>query len=107
MKGLEAVLALMEKGLSVDQILALANISVSQPEAKPKEEPNEEPKEEPKEEVTLADLQKGYLELQKNMATLTSAIQANAIMNSRMPEASQKSVTDVIAEIIDPKGVTE
>ena len=127
MKELETILALLDRGLTIEQVMTLAGQTVAQavpkeppkepkeqpkeePKEQPKEEPKEQPKEEPKEEpkpLTLEDLQKNFIELQKGMETLTATVQANAIQNSKMPEAHTKDVNDVIAEIIDPKGVNE
>ena len=111
MKELETILALLDRGLTIEQVMTLAGQTVAQavpkePPKEPKEQPKEEPKEEPK-PLTLEDLQKNFIELQKGMETLTATVQANAIQNSKMPEAHTKDVNDVIAEIIDPKGVNE
>ena len=120
MKELETILALLDRGLTIEQVMTLAGQTVAQALPKeppkeqskeePKEQPKEEPKEQPKEEpkpLTLEDLQQNFLELQKGMATLTATVQANAIRDSQMPREHQKNVSDVIAEIIDPKGVIE
>lgn len=70
----------------------------AQPAAEPTAEPAAQPASEPEQQPSTADIM-------REIARLTSAVQANAIANSTMPQGISNPVKaeDIVAQIIRPK----
>ena len=118
----QEVLQLMAGGFTHDEIMQLVSpiqLSDPAPAPEPTPEPDHEPTPVPEpipaadpdpvpaaepDQPNIADLIDANRELQLQVAKLTSAVQANAIANSVLPNGGFKPPTaeDVIAQIIRP-----
>ena len=133
----QEIIQLMQGGFTHDEIMALTQTSVpAPPDTVPAPAPAPEPQPSPADEPTpapvpapapasapepspdpvqpdmakvLQELMTAQAEMQKQMATLTGAIQANAIANSQIPGGipNPPDAASALAEIIRPtrKGV--
>ena len=122
----QEILQLLNEGFTHDEIIALTQTSPAPaPDPVPAPAPAPEPQPSPAGEPTpapvpapapapapepapaadqLADLLKANAELQKQVAQLTSTIQANAIANSMLPGGTpqQPDAASVLGQIIRP-----
>ena len=101
---IEQIIQLTQAGFNADQITALAplisgNVEKQEPKQEEKQEPKQEEKQEPKQEEkqnpTMSDIM-------AQIANLTKAITANAIINSNQPESKGGSAEDALASIVIP-----
>ena len=121
MPTIEQILQLIQGGFTHDEIMQLTGSTVPTPAPAP--EPTPEPVDEPTpapapapapapdpvpapepSQPSISDLIRANQELQQQMATLTSAVQANAIANSMLPGGvpQQPDAAQVLGEIIRP-----
>lgn len=101
---IEQIIQLTQAGFNADQITALAplisgNVEKQEQKQEEKQEPKQEEKQEPKQEEkqnpTMSDIM-------AQIANLTKAITANAIINSNQPESKGGSAEDALASIVIP-----
>lgn len=116
----QEILQLLQGGFTHDEIIALTQAPASsvpvpdpaptqEPAPAPADEPSPAPAAEPSPEPdpapdSIAALLKAQADLQKQVAQLTSTLQANAIANSMMPGGmpSQPDAAQVLGQIIRP-----
>ena len=117
---IEQIIQLTKAGFNADQITALAplisgNVEKQEPKQEPKQEEKQEPKQEEKQEPEQEEKQEPkHVEKQEEkqnptmsdimaqIANLTKAITANAIINSNQPESKGGSAEDALASIVIP-----
>ena len=97
---IEQIIQLTQAGFNADQITALAplisgNVEKQEQKQEPKQEEKQEPKQEEKQNPTMSDIM-------AQIANLTKAITANAIINSNQPESKGGSAEDALASIVIP-----
>ena len=113
---IEQIIQLTQAGFNADQITALAplisgNVEKQEQKQEPKQEEKQEPKQEEKQEPKQEEKQEPKQEEKQNptmsdimaqIANLTKAITANAIINSNQPEIKGGSAEDALASIVIP-----
>ena len=101
---IEQIIQLTQAGFNADQITALAPlISGNVEKREPKQEEKQEPKQEEKQEPKQDDKQNPTMsDIMAQIANLTKAITANAIINSNQPEIKGGSAEDALASIVIP-----
>ena len=93
---IEQIIQLTQAGFNADQITALAPlISGNVEKQEQKQEEKQEPKQEEKQNPTMSDIM-------AQIANLTKAITANAVINSNQPEIKGGSAEDALASIVIP-----
>ena len=97
---IEQIIQLTQAGFNADQITALAplisgNVEKQEEKQEPKQEEKQEPKQEEKQNPTMSDIM-------AQIANLTKAITANAIINSNQPEIKGGTAEDALASIVIP-----
>ena len=97
---IEQIIQLTQAGFNADQITALAplisgNVEKQEQKQEEKQEPKQEEKQEEKQSPTMSDIM-------AQIANLTKAITANAIINSNQPESKGGSAEDALASIVIP-----
>ena len=97
---IEQIIQLTQAGFNADQITALAplisgNVEKQEQKQEEKQEPKQEQKQEEKQNPTMSDIM-------AQIANLTKAITANAIINSNQPESKGGSAEDALASIVIP-----
>ena len=97
---IEQIIQLTQAGFNADQITALAplisgNVEKQEQKQEEKQEPKQEQKQEEKQNPTMSDIM-------AQIANLTKAITANAIINSNQPEIKVGSAEDALASIVIP-----
>ena len=97
---IEQIIQLTQAGFNADQITALAplisgNVEKQEEKQEPKQEEKQEPKQEEKQNPTMSDIM-------AQIANLTKAITANAILNSNQPGSSGGTAEDALASIVIP-----
>ena len=96
---IEQIIQLTQAGFNADQITALAPLIAgnTEPQEQPKQqEQQEQPK--PQEQNTSPTMS----DIMAQIANLTKAITANAIINSNQPENKGNSAEDALASIVIP-----
>ena len=101
---IEQIIQLTQAGFNADQITALAPlISGNVEKQEPKQEPKQEEKQEPKQVEKQEEKQNPTMsDIMAQIANLTKAITANAIINSNQPESKGGSAEDALASIVIP-----
>ena len=109
---IEQIIQLTQAGFNADQITALAplisgNVEKQEPKQEEKQEPKQEEKQEPKQEEKQEQKQEEkqnptMSDIMAQIANLTKAITANAIINSNQPENKGNSAEDALASIVIP-----
>ena len=109
---IEQIIQLTQAGFNADQITALAplisgNVEKREPKQEEKQEPKQEEKQEPKQEEKQEPKQDDkqnptMSDIMAQIANLTKAITANAIINSNQPEIKGGSAEDALASIVIP-----
>ena len=105
---IEQIIQLTQAGFNADQITALAplisgNVEKQEPKQEPKQEEKKEPKQEEKQEPKQEEKQNPTMsDIMAQIANLTKAITANAIINSNQPESKGGSAEDALASIVIP-----
>ena len=101
---IEQIIQLTQAGFNADQITALAPlISGNVEKQEPKQEEKQEPKQEEKQEQKQEEKQNPTMsDIMAQIANLTKAITANAIINSNQPENKGNSAEDALASIVIP-----
>ena len=109
---IEQIIQLTQAGFNADQITAMAplisgNVEKQEPKQEEKQEPKQEEKQEPKQEEKQEPKQEEKQEptmsdIMAQIANLTKAITANAIINSNQPEIKGGSAEDALASIVIP-----
>ena len=105
---IEQIIQLTQAGFNADQITALAplisgNVEKQEPKQEEKQEPKQEEKQEPKQEEKQEEKQNPTMsDIMAQIANLTKAITANAIINSNQPENKGNSAEDALASIVIP-----
>ena len=121
MPTVEQILQLIQGGFTHDEIMQLTGTAVPTPAPAPEPTPTPDPEPTPSQapdpvpapapvpapepaQPDLSDLIKANAELQKQMAQLTSAVQANAIAHTMLPGGvpQQPDAAQVLGEIIRP-----
>ena len=97
---IEQIIQLTQAGFNAEQITALAplisgNVEKQEQKQEEKQEPKQEQKQEEKQNPTMSDIM-------AQIANLTKAITANAIINSNQPEIKGGSAEDALASIVIP-----
>ena len=105
---IEQIIQLTQAGFNADQITALAplisgNVEKQEQKQEPKQEEKQEPKHEEKQEPKQEEKQNPTMsDIMAQIANLTKAITANAIINSNQPESKGGSAEDALASIVIP-----
>lgn len=105
---IEQIIQLTQAGFNADQITALAplisgNVEKQEQKQEPKQEEKQEPKQEEKQEPKQEEKQNPTMsDIMAQIANLTKAITANAIINSNQPESKGGSAEDALASIVIP-----
>ena len=105
---IEQVIQLTQAGFNAEQITALAplisgNVEKQEPKPEEKQEPKQEEKQEPKQEQKQEEKQNPTMsDIMAQIANLTKAITANAIINSNQPEIKGGTAEDALASIVIP-----
>lgn len=109
---IEQIIQLTQAGFNADQITALAplisgNVEKQEEKQEPKQEEKQEPKQEEKQEPKQVEKQEEkqnptMSDIMAQIANLTKAITANAIINSNQPESKGGSAEDALASIVIP-----
>lgn len=109
---IEQIIQLTQAGFNADQITALAplisgNVEKQEQKQEQKQEPKQEEKQEPKQEQKQEEKQEEkqnptMSDIMAQIANLTKAITANAIINSNQPEIKGGSAEDALASIVIP-----
>ena len=105
---IEQIIQLTQAGFNADQITALAplisgNVEKQEQKQEPKQEEKREPKQEEKQEPKQEEKQNPTMsDIMAQIANLTKAITANAIINSNQPESKGGSAEDALASIVIP-----
>ena len=97
---IEQIIQLTQAGFNAEQITALAplisgNVEKQEQKQEEKQEPKQEQKQEEKQNPTMSDIM-------AQIANLTKAITANAIINSNQPEIKGGTAEDALASIVIP-----
>ena len=96
---IEQIIQLTQAGFSADQITALAPLISGEQKPEPKTDPEPKPEPKPNPEPAPATLE-GVM---RQIAALTQAITANAIINTNQPGNNTDSAEDALASIVIPK----
>ena len=105
---IEQIIQLTQAGFNAEQITALAplisgNVEKQEPKQEEKQESKQEEKQEPKQEPKQEEKQNPTMsDIMAQIANLTKAITANAIINSNQPESKSGSAEDALASIVIP-----
>ena len=105
---IEQIIQLTQAGFNADQITALAplisgNVEKQEQKQEPKQEEKQEPKQEEKQEPKQEEKQNPTMsDIMAQIANLTKAITANAVINSNQPESKGGTAEDVLASIVIP-----
>ena len=105
---IEQIIQLTQAGFNADQITALAplisgNVEKQEPKQEPKQEEKQEPKQEEKQEPKQEEKQNPTMsDIMAQIANLTKAITANAVINSNQPESKGGTAEDALASIVIP-----
>ena len=105
---IEQIIQLTQAGFNAEQITALAplisgNVEKQEQKQEEKQEPKQEPKQEEKQEPKQEEKQNPTMsDIMAQIANLTKAITANAIINSNQPESKGGSAEDALASIVIP-----
>lgn len=105
---IEQIIQLTQAGFNADQITALAplisgNVEKQEQKQEEKQEPKQEEKQEPKQVEKQEEKQNPTMsDIMAQIANLTKAITANAIINSNQPEIKGGSAEDALASIVIP-----
>ena len=105
---IEQIIQLTQAGFNADQITALAplisgNVEKQEQKQEEKQEPKQEEKQEPKQEQKQEEKQNPTMsDIMAQIANLTKAITANAIINSNQPEIKGGTAEDALASIVIP-----
>ena len=105
---IEQIIQLTQAGFNADQITALAplisgNVEKHEQKQEEKQEPKQEPKQEEKQEPKQEEKQNPTMsDIMAQIANLTKAITANAIINSNQPESKGGTAEDALASIVIP-----
>ena len=105
---IEQIIQLTQAGFNAEQITALAplisgNVEKQEQKQEPKQEEKQEPKQEEKQEQKQEEKQNPTMsDIMAQIANLTKAITANAIINSNQPESKGGSAEDALASIVIP-----
>ena len=105
---IEQIIQLTQAGFNADQITALAplisgNVEKQEQKQEEKQEPKQEEKQEPKQVEKQEEKQNPTMsDIMAQIANLTKAITANAIINSNQPESKGGSAEDALASIVIP-----
>lgn len=90
------ILALLDRGLTPDQIMNLQNMPAPVPEAAPEAAPAEEAA------PAIDQAPDWAVTLNQNIQRMTNALHANAIMNAQQPEVKPQTAEEALASIIAP-----
>ena len=105
---IEQIIQLTQAGFSADQITALAPLiagNTEQPKPQEQPKPKEQPKPQEQPEQPKPQEQQNsptMSDIMTQIANLTKAITANAIINSNQPENNGNSAEDALASIVIP-----
>ena len=105
---IEQIIQLTQAGFNADQITALAplisgNVEKQEPKQEEKQESKQEEKQEPKQDPKQEEKQNPTMsDIMAQIANLTKAITANAIINSNQPEIKGGTAEDALASIVIP-----
>ena len=105
---IEQIIQLTQAGFNADQITALAplisgNVEKQEQKQEEKQEEKQEQKQEEKQEQKQEEKQNPTMsDIMAQIANLTKAITANAIINSNQPESKGGSAEDALASIVIP-----
>ena len=105
---IEQIIQLTQAGFNADQITALAplisgNVEKQEQKQEEKQEPKQEEKPEPKQVEKQEEKQNPTMsDIMAQIANLTKAITANAILNSNQPGSSGGTAEDALASIVIP-----
>ena len=105
---IEQIIQLTQAGFNADQITALAplisgNVEKQEQKQEEKQEQKQEEKQEPKQEQKQEEKQNPTMsDIMAQIANLTKAITANAIINSNQPEIKGGTAEDALASIVIP-----
>ena len=113
---IEQIIQLTQAGFNADQITALAPLisgnvekleqkqeEKQEPKQEEKQEQKQEEKQEPKKEEKQEEKQNPTMsDIMAQIANLTKAITANAIINSNQPEIKGGTAEDALASIVIP-----
>lgn len=108
---IEQIIQLTQAGFNADQITALAPLisgnvekqeQKQEPKQEEKQEQKQEEKQEPKQEKSEEKQNPTMSDIMAQIANLTKAITANAIINSNQPENKGNSAEDALASIVIP-----
>lgn len=109
---IEQIIQLTQAGFNADQITALAplisgNVEKQEQKQEQKQEPKQEEKQEPKQEEKQEQKQEEkqnptMSDIMAQIANLTKAITANAVINSSQPEIKGGTAEDALASIVIP-----
>ena len=105
---IEQIIQLTQAGFNADQITALAplisgNAEKQDQKQEEKQEEKQEQKQEEKQEQKQEEKQNPTMsDIMAQIANLTKAITANAIINSNQPEIKGGSAEDALASIVIP-----
>ena len=105
---IEQIIQLTQAGFNAEQITALAplisgNVEKQEQKQEEKQEPKQEEKQEPKQEQKQEEKQNPTMsDIMAQIANLTKAITANAIINSNQPEIKGGTAEDALASIVIP-----
>lgn len=108
---IEQIIQLTQAGFNADQITALAPLisgnvekqeQKQEPKQEEKQEQKQEEKQEPKQEKPEEKQNPTMSDIMAQIANLTKAITANAIINSNQPESKGGTAEDALASIVIP-----
>ena len=105
---IEQIIQLTQAGFNAEQITAMAplisgNVEKQEQKQEPKQEEKQEPKQEEKQEPKQEKKQTPTIsDLMAQIANLTKAITANAIIYSNQPVIKGSSAEDALASIVIP-----
>ena len=105
---IEQIIQLTQAGFNADQVTALAplisgNVEKQEPKQEEKQESKQEEKQEPKQDPKQEEKQNPTMsDIMAQIANLTKAITANAIINSNQPEIKGGTAEDALASIVIP-----
>lgn len=108
---IEQIIQLTQAGFNADQITALAPLisgnvekqeQKQEPKQEEKQEQKQEEKQEPKQEKPEEKQNPTMSDIMAQIANLTKAITANAIINSNQPEIKGGTAEDALASIVIP-----
>ncbi len=105
---IEQIIQLTQAGFNADQITALAplisgNVEKQEQKQEEKQEPKQEEKPDLKKEEKQEEKQNPTMsDIMAQIANLTKAITANAVINSNQPESKGGTAEDALASIVIP-----